>query len=587
MLAALIWYIIVFLSIFNVLELKDIVLKKKRLENFWDIFWFGKYVIIQVIIYLIAFIVNDSLIFFYFTEARYIDICVLIVILAIIIAVILYGYLGEYEYPWGKVILAFIIIIMLLVSPIIVAGVNPKVVRSRIIDQLNNPNNVIYDYPNDTVVEFDELYLIRKTTWIFTKELFARALANESSRVDISTVEDVDPIYIPSENTWGWFLIPNPRELLWLSQRPVESFVLYLDNSNMTIKRIPIEIYWFKRNSPWRIDRIVYKHFQDYAILQIRNTFYRGKPYYVAYLGRVDCYGIQHVEKVLIVDPTVPEEKYEVFDIQDAPEWIMKIPDHVLENQLAWWAQWRFGWWHAWFVKREIYELADIARFIVLNNTPYWQVLLKYSASNVLAGYVLVNTLTLEAKFYYRGHLSYPCPATVKELCVEYLKSGEEGFRILNVTEVYLYPIRLPSGRTVEVYILPLYTGFVFYGFMIVDPIDYSKYVICKDLKQGLLKLYGELPEGEQVESYNITVISGVIEEDKAYITVEFENGTIRTYIIEKEVLITQGNIQSEYEWVELRLCVNSPYEYRNATIGFSGKEIVDFNWPYSDLVPD
>ncbi len=583
MLAAILWYIILFLSIVDIFEVYELV-RGKKIQEVWDMFWLGKYVVIQIIVYLIASVINDTLVFFYWADNNYYTYLTLIVLLFIEVALIYGGYTSaKYEeVPWGKIILAGLILLLLLVSPFIyVAFINPSSASNKIISNLRT--NIDYGYPEG--ISISNLDNVRRTTWVYTTEILKRELANESSRIDLSTIEDVDATILRGE--FVWVLIPSPRPEIWISGRPRVNFFLIIFNRNLSVKRIPVEIWWFKRNSPWRAEKIAYKYFQDYTLLQVRADIDDNlRPYLVLYLGSIDCFGIKHLEKIVIIDVTTPEERFWVYSPDNAPAWLEVIyPDHFIEESIDWWSQNRFGLWHAWFIKKDIYTRADWSRFVILNGKTYWQVLLDYTGSHVLSGYVLVNTRSGDTVFYFRGHLSYPDPHTVLQLAERYLKSGQLGYRELAINETYLYPIEF-DNMTIEPYIIPLYSGIAFYGWMIIDSTDYTRWSFGRDLRECLEKLYGIVEEEKEVWLYNVSIVSHYIEDsDTVYLSVLI-NGSVVTYEIVKEIIISRGTYKTEKEWVELMLAVNSDEEYRIITLGIIQDTVVDVDWPYANLVP-
>jgi hypothetical protein len=262
---------------------------------------------------------------------------------------------------------------------------------------------------------------------------------------------------------------------------------------------------------------------------------------------------------------------------------------------VEYWGTNRFGLGYQWFNKQHLYSPDDdSARFIIMNNTSYWQIPMKQKESSVIGGFIRINTRTGEAIFYNREKESFPDISTAKEQVNKYLKSGTEGFQQLDMDEGYLYSFKMVDGSIREAYVFPLYAGFSINKFAIVDAIKYTatpvlERTIEKAVEQYVRRTFegsattNVTREWERADIENCFINT---DEDYAVMTLDI-NGTTGTYTIYKDDLAAGEIIKPDDEWNELSLAINEYIRGSDVELWVirSDSKIIDVDWDNADLV--
>ena len=208
-------------------------------------------------------------------------------------------------------------------------------------------------------------------------------------------------------------------------------------------------------------------------------------------------------------------------------------------------------------------------------------------SSDVLAGYILVDTRSGEAVYHNRETKSLANLYTAEEQVYAYLSSGAEGFSQLRIDEGYLYPIMTDSGAVRDAYIFPLYSGFSIQKFAIVDAEEYTQTPVLEtNLETALMKYnsraWGDVQVNVTYDWVEWQLENGYCEEEECVVTA---NST--TYVITEDDL-ADGDINSgANEWRELKLAVSEFERTGNVTIFVTANadRVNDVDYEGSDLV--
>jgi len=377
---------------------------------------------------------------------------------------------------------------------------------------------------------------------------------------------------------------------------------IHKSNDSFSVHRDKIS--WDKR-----IDQLLHdKYAGKYVDVQIRiNLDDDYHPYWVVYLAhRHVVYDVLTMEKILIIDAMDMDRNWEYdVDSPDIPGWLEVVyPDMYLYDWAKLWGSWREGIGYKWFNKRHLSYPDDSPRFMVLNKTAYWYVPMKQLDSRVLAGFILMNTRTGEAKYYNREVESFADRYTAQTQVEKYLKSGIQGFRQLTIHEGYLYPIQMDTGGVREAYIFPLYSGFTIQQFAIVDAVRYTNEPFLSTSLEGALRDYQSyIFEGGDNISYDwstIDILNAYVEDDEAAITYNCTgncddgsgsatNGsTVEvTTVITKKDLSGGSILDGDNEWRELKLAVSEFERTGNESLDvvlFNGK-VIDVDYGKAHLI--
>jgi hypothetical protein len=267
-------------------------------------------------------------------------------------------------------------------------------------------------------------------------------------------------------------------------------------------------------------------------------------------------------------------------------------PDEYVYEWVKFWAANRLGLGYTWFNKAHLYEPDDTAaRFIVLNGMTYWQIPLVQKNSNVLGGYVWVDTRSGDATFYNREDKSLADKDTVQAQIEKYLSSGALGFQKLDIHEGYLYPIRLDTDEVREAYIFPLYAGLTVIKYAVVDAEDYTtEPYIENDLGKALDRYRGRSGGGggDGLAWVNYTLEAGYVEGEEAVISLSNATLTNWTVVVSQQDLDRGLVTSGEDEMRELRLAVADWGRGEDVVLRLAVEEgvVVDVDWEGSDLVP-
>lgn len=322
------------------------------------------------------------------------------------------------------------------------------------------------------------------------------------------------------------------------------------------------------------------------------------RPYLVLYLAKVPAmYAMPNLERIVLVD--VQTGGQAAYDITDPaiPAWLEVVyPDWYVYDWVSFWAHSRFGWGYTVTNKQHLYEPDDVsARFLVINGTTYWQLPLVQQGSNVLGGYVTVETRTGKAVFYNREVRSYADMETATTQVSRYLTSGELGFQHLDIHEGYLYPFLQTNGEVREGYVFPLYAGFSILKYAILDAQEYtSPPVIAESLAVAVAQYSAQL-YGQPGNATNLSLVWQRMAIQNAYVgkdpsssqeeAVLTLNNT--TYVVTAQELRGGLISDSENEWRELNLAIAEFNRAGSVALWVTVKAggILDVDWDGATLV--
>ena len=450
---------------------------------------------------------------------------------------------------------------------------------------------------------------IRVIPWTVATAYLHRAYGDAAAYLDTSSNSlhrYTDPTYV--NGRFVWVNLPLFEQYKWFGDRDHPGYA-YVENipENMSLQE-PNIVHTVNATIDWHVERIewskriaqkLFDRYSDYVIVQTRFDVDDAlRPYIIVYLGKTDAmYARTNLEKLLIIDVATGAEQ--AFDVGDAsiPAWLEVVyPDWYVYDWTAFWAHNRFGWGYTWTNKQHLYEPDDSsARFIVVNGVTYWQIPLRQQDSNVLGGYVTVETRTGKAVFYDRETRSMADLATALIQVSRYLTSGEFGFQTLDIHEGYLYPFKQASGQTREAYVFPLYAGFSILKYAILDAQEYtSPPVVAESLpiavEQYEAQAYGVgANKTEEALVWKEYAIGGAYvgkdpnsAQEEAVVTL---NGS--TYVVTAQEL--RGGLidASSDEWRELNLAITDFQRTGNVSIWVTIRSggIRDVDYDASDLV--
>jgi hypothetical protein len=280
--------------------------------------------------------------------------------------------------------------------------------------------------------------------------------------------------------------------------------------------------------------------------------------------------------------------EYDITDNATIPSWLEVVyPDQYVYTWVSYWGSYRSGLVYSWFNKKHLYDPDDTARFIIIQNKTYWQIPVRQKDSEVLGGFVQVDTRTGKATFWNREAKSYVGMWTVEQQIFSYLSSGQVGFQQMTIHEGYLYPIKMNDNSIREAYIFPLYAGFTVQKYAIVDAELYTAAPTIDTSLQDALDAYRARSPGGANQT-NLTwktlkIVNAFAEAANVVVTL---NDT-HTYSIAEEDLKSGIIIKPKDEFKELKLAVAEHARTSNVTIDVvidQGK-IVDVDYLGADLV--
>ena len=446
---------------------------------------------------------------------------------------------------------------------------------------------------------------VRVISWSLASQYLERSYGDSASSLnayEYEMMQYTSPTIVNGE--FMWINAPKFETWKWTGGKDVPFFVSVInDPANMSNEGFdPIrksekgfsvhvsQITWSNR-----IDQIL---FDDYALyldkIQIRfDVDDSNNPFWIVYLGeRGIVQDVMTLEKILIINARDIND-YEVYDVKETatiPKWLEIVyPDFYVENWAGLWGEWREGIFYHMFTKTHLSYPSDSARFIVLNGETFWYVPMNQLSSNVLAGYILVDTRTGEATYYNREAKSLANLGTAWGQVDAYLASGAEGYSQLRIDEGYLYPVRTESGSIRDAYIFPLYSGFSIQKFAIVDAQEYTqKPVLETSLDSALLKYrsktWGNSSFNETYDWLEWKIENGYCEDDECVIT-----SNSSTYVVAESDLVSGAIDNAKDEWRELNLAISEFERTGNVTIfvtcNLETKFVSDVDYEDSDLI--
>ena len=455
------------------------------------------------------------------------------------------------------------------------------------------------DAPTNYLTDPNE---VRVISWYLATQYLERSYGDSASSLNADEWQMMDyttPSLVNGE--FVWINAPKFEEWKWTGGKEVPFYVTVVnDPANMSnegfdpIKSSEEGFSVHVSQISWenRIDQILFDEYAlDLTKVQVRfDIDDEQNPFWIVYLGKRGIIkDVVTMEKVLIINARDIND-HTAYDVEDPniPAWLEIVyPDFYVEDWAGLWGQWREGILYHSFTKTHLSYPSDSARFIILNEQTYWYIPMTQLSSDVLAGYILVDTRTGEAVYHNREAKSLANLYTAEEQVYAYLSSGAEGFSQLRIDEGYLYPIMTDSGNVRDAYIFPLYSGFSIQKFAIVDAEEYTQTPVLETNLQTALMKYNSRSWGDS--QMNITydwvewqLENGYCEEEECVVTA---NST--TYVIAEDDLAGGAIDSGANEWRELKLAVSEFERNGNATIfvTVNSNLVSDIDYEGSDLV--
>ena len=459
------------------------------------------------------------------------------------------------------------------------------------VDNTDAPVNYLTD-PNE----------VRVISWYLATQYLERSYGDSASSLNANEWQMMDyttPSLVNGE--FVWINAPIFEAWKWTGGKEVPFYVTVVnDPANMSnegfdpIKSSEEGFSVHVSQISWenRIDQILFDEYAlDLVKVQVRfDIDDEQNPYWIIYLGKRSIVkDVVTMEKILIINARDIND-HTAYDVEDPniPAWLEIVyPDYYVEDWASLWGEWREGILYHSFTKTHLSFPSDSARFIVLNGQTYWYVPMTQLSSDVLAGYILVDTRSGEAVYHNRETKSLANLYTAEEQVYAYLSSGAEGFSQLRIDEGYLYPIMTDSGAVRDAYIFPLYSGFSIQKFAIVDAEEYTQTPVLEtNLETALMKYnsraWGDVQVNVTYDWVEWQLENGYCEEEECVVTA---NST--TYVITEDDL-ADGDINSgANEWRELKLAVSEFERTGNVTIFVTANadRVNDVDYEGSDLV--
>ena len=459
------------------------------------------------------------------------------------------------------------------------------------VDNTDAPVNYLTD-PNE----------VRVISWYLATQYLERSYGDSASSLNANEWQMMDyttPSLVNGE--FVWINAPIFEAWKWTGGKEVPFYVTVVnDPANMSnegfdpIKSSEEGFSVHVSQISWenRIDQILFDEYAlDLVKVQVRfDIDDEQNPYWIIYLGKRGIVkDVVTMEKILIINARDIND-HTAYDVEDPniPAWLEIVyPDYYVEDWASLWGEWREGIIYHSFTKTHLSFPSDSARFIVLNGQTYWYVPMTQLSSDVLAGYILVDTRSGEAVYHNRETKSLANLYTAEEQVYAYLSSGAEGFSQLRIDEGYLYPIMTDSGAVRDAYIFPLYSGFSIQKFAIVDAEEYTQTPVLEtNLETALMKYnsraWGDVQVNVTYDWVEWQLENGYCEEEECVVTA---NST--TYVITEDDL-ADGDINSgANEWRELKLAVSEFERTGNVTIFVTANadRVNDVDYEGSDLV--
>jgi len=506
--------------------------------------------------------------------------------------------LGRDNIPISRLLKTFSVVVIFLL--LIISNITPYTGNVDFNPTFNALNETD-DNTADSEAFLTDYTDVRVISWDLATQYLQRAYSDAASTLSTDQIVlslNTDPDYV--EGKFVWVNAPQYETLKWMGGKEMPFFVYVVnDLENMSkegfdaVYRSNESFDVHREKVTWenRINQVLHDRYAGSLVtIQIRiNLDDHLQPFWVVYLGkRHILYDVVDLEKILIIDAKDIENIQE-YDIDDPniPEWLEVVyPDNYLMDWAKLWGSWRDGILYKWFNKRHLSFPDDTPRFLILNGTSYWYLPMRQLDSQVLAGYILMNTRTGETVYHNREERSLADQYTARLQVDTYLSSGIQGFRLLKIQEGYLYPINTDNGRVREAYIFPLYSGFTIQQYAIVDAEYYTQNPFFGTDLQSLLQEYRSHKFEADV---NVTYTWSSMELQSAYADDEegafTANGT--TYVVDMNDLMGGALAEGENEWREYRLAVSDFDRGDNVTLDvvISANKIVDVDYQNATLV--
>jgi len=526
-------------------------------------------------------------------------------LVAIVVVLAIFIYMGRraVRNP-GRALMAIKGYSALFMVSILVVGIwnpmlHPEGVDNPLFDSLED--NETSAPQSSYITDLDE---IRVISWDLATQYLQRAYGDSASTLATdpwTLAEDTDPTYV--DGKFVWVDAPQFEAWKWLGGKDVPFFVYVvnepekMDNENPDIvHRVEQPLNTHKEKIAWkeRVWNLAFdKYSGKYEVTQIRIDLDDAyQPHWIIYLSeRGVIYNLPTLKKILIVSVEDIDD-YEEFDIDDLdsiPDWLEVVyPDSYVYEWVDYWGSYRKGLVYSWFNKKHLYDPDDVAaRFLIIQNQTYWQIPIRQKDSEVLGGFIQVDTRTGDAVFWNREAKSYVSKWTVEKQITSYLSSGEVGFQQLSIHEGYLYPLRTNDGQVREAYIFPLYAGFTVQKYAVVDAEYYTAAPYIDTSLEDVLERYRSRASATS-NTTNLTwethkIQNAFSEADTVVMTLQNES----TFVVTEEDLKGGTLALAEDEWLELKLATAEHARTGNETIDVvldKGK-IVDVDYLEADLV--
>tara|TARA_B100000767_G_C19744703_1_gene527896 strand:+ start:157 stop:2034 length:1878 start_codon:yes stop_codon:yes gene_type:complete len=443
---------------------------------------------------------------------------------------------------------------------------------------------------------------VRVISWNLATQYLERSYGDSASSLATGEWEMMDytsPTIINGE--FVWINAPKFESYKWFGGKEVPFFVTVTnDPANMSSDGFDPVQSWgdgysvHESQISWanRIDQILFDLYAlDMVKVQVRfDVDDDHNPFWVVYLGKRGVFeDVVTMERIVIINAKDINDYVDYpVESSEIPDWLEVVyPDSYVNDWAALWGEWREGILYHMFTKTHLSYPSDTPRFVVLDGESYWYVPMNQLSSNVLAGYILVDTRSGEAVYHNRETQSLANLDTAWSQVDAYLRSGAEGFSQLRIDEGYLYPIMTDSGEVRDAYIFPLYSGFSIQKFAIIDAEEYTQIpVLENELDAALTKYKGTNWDGE-VENMTFEWIEWTIENGYCDSTECVLSANGSTYVVESSDLSNGIIDDSENEWRELKLAISEFERTGTATlfVTLSSNYVTDIDFEQSDLV--
>jgi|GEM_PF-1269190 len=523
---------------------------------------------------------------------------------ALIMVIAVFIYLGYRSITGVSHILPTIkgLVAMFCVSLLIMGLFNPLVHPEGISNPLySSLENNETKAPQTNYV--DKLSDIRVISWDLATQYLQRSYGESASVFETDPTvlaTDTDPSYV--DGKFVWVNAPEYQFLKWTGGKTVPFFVYVVNepavmaNENPDIvHKINTTLVVHKERIEWknRIWNLMYdKYSAQYEVTQIRIDMDDSHtPFWIVYLSERDLqYNMPNLKKILIVNVSNWNDytEYNVDDTSNIPAWLEVVyPDQYVYTWVKYWGSYRSGLVYSWFNKKHLYDPDDSARFIIIQNKTFWQIPVRQKDSEVLGGFVQIDTRTGKATFWNREAKSYVGMWTVEQQINSYLSSGQVGFQQMTIHEGYLYPIKMDDNSIREAYIFPLYAGFTVQKYAIVDAELYTAAPTIDTSLQDALDAYRARGPGGGNQT-NLTwktlkIVNAYAETATVVVTL---NNT-HTYSVTEDDLKAGLIDQQKDEFKELKLAVAEHDRTGNVTIDIviDHDKIVDVDYLGADLI--